>query len=335
MRASCLRSGAMIIILVVAVLTATSAPAATAAKQESGCTRGVAASDWGGPYARRGPVPKRPFAIIEYYFPLSKDRLAAVRALRAQWINERAKGIAALEKQLDADFHPKLAALLSKKDRPKFKQVGEAVRIYHAAVGAAGNEYRKAWKQVTGKKASWLPSDVMQIVQVMPGVHPTRRVEILRSIQRGIRMQEQAKVTQILKKKGIRQPTDPRKNPDLWRKYLQEYNEIRAQVRKQSEPAMLEKIRKSLPKRRVKLFAKLVRILNGFLAKTDAADKRLKQTLAEIIRPAKAQAPPISPAKAQAPPTRDQAQAPPTRDQAQGAVAKPPPGTAQDVAGDR
>lgn len=314
MRTSYLRSGAMVIVLIVAVLAA-SAPAADRAPNQRGGRMFTFAPGGRSMRGRGGGIPERPFDILERYFDLLEDQRAGVRDLRTAWFDERRKGVEELEQRLDTECLPKLTALLSEEDKAKFKQVREAVRTYHEGISAAEREYREAWKQITGSELPWLPRQVNQIAQVMPGLDATQRREIQRSVYGDLYRQEQEEVTRILKEKGIEPPANRRENPELWREYLAKRNEVQAQVRKQFQPKVIEHIRKALPEEQVETFAALVKILGDFLAKTDAADEMLKQTLGKIVGPEKLRAAPM-PAWGQGRGRRQ----PPQRDAAGGAA---------------
>ena len=269
MRSSHLRSGATAIVLVLALLAATSAPAADRALNQRGGRRFTFAPGGRGVSTRDG-VPKRPFDILERYFDLPEDQRAGVRDLRAAWFDKHRKGIEELEQRLDAECLPKLTALLNADDQAKFKLVRAALRTYHEGMSAAEREYREAWKQLTGGEPSWLPRQAVQLVQAMPGVDPIKRREIQRSIYRDLYRQQREEVTRILKEKDIERPANPRENRDLWREYMTKRTEVQARVRKQSEPAVIKQVREALPEGQVEIFTALVRALDDFLAKTSA-----------------------------------------------------------------
>jgi len=293
MRTSYLRSGAMAIVFVVAVLAATSAPAADRAPNQRGGPRIGRMPGGLTMRGRGGGIPKRPFDILERYFDLPEDQRAGVRDVRASWFDERRKGVEELEQRLDAECLPKLTALLSEEDKAKFKLVRAALHAYHEGMSAAEREYREAWKQITGSELPWLPRQVNQIVQVMPGLDATQRREIQRSIYGDLYRQQREEVTRILKEKGIERPANPRENRELWREYMTKRNEVQAQVRKQSEPEVIKQIREALPEGQVETFAALVKVLEDFLAKANAADEMLKQTLGKIVGPEKLRAAPM------------------------------------------
>lgn len=226
-------------------------------------------------------VPDRPFDIVERFFNLAPAEQDAMRTIQEKY---RAEERAAMEKilaGLDAKYRPEVLATVHEDVRPIVKGVFAAVDAYHESLKAADDDFRAAWKKITGKDLVAIPRSELGILREFPAVDATK----LRDAERSVFRDTFAQMQKVAEERGIKRPQGRDRN--AWGEYFQKTAGIREEVGRKLETAKLDELKAGLDAAQAKQVDALVAAYQARESKQTMAMEMLAATLADLVDPQK------------------------------------------------